>query len=364
MARAALALKVIGRFLIGVAGNAIRLPRMIKMRGQPGNGRVTCAALTLKVIGRFLIGMACNAIGLAGVIKRRGQPRIGGMAIAALSRKVIGRFVLSVASQTIGKARVIEVGRLPRTGRVTTAALTGIVIGGFIRRMARRAIVETRMIERCGLPGLRRVTRAALAGIVIGRRVLLMARHTKHKARVIEGRGLPCLGGVTRAAFARIVIGGRVHLMALLAIGEIGVIKRGRPKRHIGVTAFAGHTDPFKFAVMLICMATHACRRQPLRFAVDVTLIAVDLAVFTRKRRPMGGFEFRWKFDRARGNLHATRLIPCARQCAFQHQQQFADRDSGIAGGFFNGLRQPPHPIDLRVVTARLLPLGHQRFGA
>ncbi len=76
MARAALALKVIGRFLVGMTGDAIRLVGMIEVCGQPRRRRMTQAALAFKVIGRFLVGVARHTVRLPGVIEVGGQPRL------------------------------------------------------------------------------------------------------------------------------------------------------------------------------------------------------------------------------------------------------------------------------------------------
>ncbi len=70
---------------------------MIEVGGCPAAGRVTGAALARKVIGGFIAGMARRAIRQAGVIEVSWLPRSGVVAGAALPRKVIGGLVGRVA---------------------------------------------------------------------------------------------------------------------------------------------------------------------------------------------------------------------------------------------------------------------------
>jgi hypothetical protein len=137
-------------------------------------------ALALKVIGGLVFGMAAGAIGEAGVIEGRWLPGLGRMTIAADTREVIGRRILDVAAIAVGETRVIERGGLPGFRGVTLAAFAGIVIDGCIYLMAVLTVGGVLMVKYGGLKrhvGVAALTRQAhrleLAVVLI-----LVAAHT------------------------------------------------------------------------------------------------------------------------------------------------------------------------------------------
>ena len=128
---------------------------------------------------------------------------------------------------------------------------------------------------------------AAQAREVIDGLVGRMAIGAGGEAGMIKVSRFPCGCRMTRTAFTRVVADRRIDLMSFLAMGGILVIKTGGRESHIGVAAFARQAQRLELALVLVLMAADARRRQALGLPAHVTLIAVDLRMFARKRRTM-----------------------------------------------------------------------------
>ncbi len=103
---------------------AVRSPcrGMVESGIRPGAGVVAGRALAVEMVGRFIIGVTGNAVGGAGcgVIKGGIRPRAGVVASRALAVIMVGWFVLGVTANAVGGSGcgVVESGIRPRRGIV------------------------------------------------------------------------------------------------------------------------------------------------------------------------------------------------------------------------------------------------------
>ena len=134
---------MVGRFILGMAGLAIRRPSdcVVEFRVLPTAGVVAARTLTAKVVGRLILGVARLAICRSGRLVVEGCvfPSAGVVAARTLTAEVVGGLILGVGLDD----SLLEVAN-PSRGSVLGEVLGQRLDGGLLDILRRGEI---------GLPG-------------------------------------------------------------------------------------------------------------------------------------------------------------------------------------------------------------------